>query len=165
MGRGGEKWGLSTMLVYSYFTFVMFVGEYSHSLDTKGRLAIPKLFRSDLLDGLVITRGIDDCLFLYTKKAWSTVSDYISQLPFSKAHVRGFARLMLAGATNLTLDKQGRVLLPEYLRIYAHLEKEVVVAGLCNRIEIWNKKDWEVALDNVLTDKHKIAEQLDTLGL
>jgi len=71
----------------------------------------------------------------------------------------------LAGGTNLTLDKQGRVLLPEYLRTYAHLEKEAVVAGLCNRIEIWNKKDWEVALDSVLTDKHKIAEQLDTLGL
>ena len=143
----------------------MFFGEYSHTLDIKGRIAIPKLFRGDLLDGLVITRGIDNCLFLYTKKTWAHVAEQVSQLPFSKAHVRGFARLLLAGATSLTLDKQGRVLLPEYLRSYAHLEKDVVVAGLYNRIEIWDKKEWKAEFGGVLLDKHAIAEGLDILGL
>src|SRR6185369_1266459 len=113
----------------------MFIGEYHHALDDKGRVQIPVKFRTDLSKGAVVTRGLDSCLFIYPKKDWAELAEKLSKLPISKANTRAFARLMLAGAMELDLDKQGRAVLPEYLRQYASLKKMVVVAGLYNRLE------------------------------
>ncbi len=101
----------------------MFIGEYSHNLDDKGRLAVPKKFRADLERGIVVTRGLDRCLFVYTMEEWKEIATKLSNLPFSQSNSRAFSRLMLAGAMDLIPDKQGRVSIPEYLREYAGLKK------------------------------------------
>ena len=107
----------------------MFIGEYHHSVDDKGRLAIPTKFRQDLKRGAVVTRGLDGCLFVYTLAEWTKLADKLAALPVGNADSRAFGRLMLAGAMDVKLDGQGRVVLPEYLRDYAHLTKDVVVTG------------------------------------
>ena len=143
----------------------MFIGEYSHNLDEKGRLAIPKKFRKELAKGAVITRGLDDCLFLYTNKEWGILAKKLANLPFSQANVRAFARLMLAGAMECSLDKQGRFVIPEYLRNYAGFKKEIVVAGLYNRLELWHAAAWKRYTKQTESTKNDIAEQLGELGI
>ncbi len=120
----------------------MFVGEYTHNLDAKGRLAIPYRMRRELEDGAVVTRGIDGCLTLYTKTEWDKLASKIAGLPISDPKARRFARFFLAGAAELEFDKQGRILLPPYLREYAKFGSEVVIAGVYNRVEIWSKDAW-----------------------
>jgi len=120
----------------------MFVGEYSHNLDAKGRLAIPYRMRRELEDGAVVTRGIDGCLSLYTKEEWDKLASRIAALPLSDPKARRFSRFFLAGAAEVEFDKQGRILLPPYLREYANFATEVVIAGVYNRIEIWSKDAW-----------------------
>ncbi len=143
----------------------MFIGEYTHNLDDKGRLAVPKKFRADLTRGAVVTRGLDNCLFLYTKAEWKKLADKLAALPFAQANTRAFARLMLAGAMDVSTDKQGRIILPEYLRSYAGLSKEVIVAGLYNRLEIWDKKKWSTYTKKTEEKSNQIAEQLTELGV
>lgn len=143
----------------------MFIGEYSHNLDDKGRLAVPKKFRSELEHGLVVTRGLDRCLFVYTLTEWKEIATKLANLPFSQANSRAFSRLMLAGAMDLTVDKQGRVSIPEYLRTYAGLEKEVVVTGLYNRLEIWDSAAWDDYTTRTESESNDIAEQLTELGI
>lgn len=143
----------------------MFIGEYSHNLDDKGRLAVPKKFRADLSKGAVVTRGLDNCLFLYTKKEWQVLAEKLANLPFAQANTRAFARLMLAGAMDVHVDKQGRVILPEYLRTFADLKKNVVVAGLYNRLELWDQKKWEEYTNQSEKESSKIAEQMSELGV
>ncbi|OGH68618.1 MAG: cell division/cell wall cluster transcriptional repressor MraZ [Candidatus Magasanikbacteria bacterium RIFCSPHIGHO2_02_FULL_47_14] len=143
----------------------MFIGEYTHNLDEKGRLSIPKKFRQALLKGAVVTRGLDDCLFLYTKEEWGKLAERLARLPFSQANTRAFARLMLAGAMEVPLDKQGRIMLPEYLRMYADLTKEVIVAGLYNRLEIWGQHAWREYTKRTEGARNEIAEQLGELGV
>lgn len=142
----------------------MFIGEYSHNLDDKGRLALPAKFRASLKKA-VVTRGIDNCLFVYTLDEWQKLAGKLAALPMSQANTRAFSRLMLAGAMDFELDAQGRAVLPEYLRQYAGLSKEVVVAGLYNRLEIWDKKEWQQY--KLKSEKHseEIAEQLGSLGV
>lgn len=143
----------------------MFIGEYSHNLDEKGRLAVPKKFREDLQGGLVVTRGLDTCLFVYTAKEWKELATKLSSLPFSQANSRAFSRLMLAGAMDLTIDKQGRVSIPEYLREYAGLKKSVTVAGLYNRLEIWDETAWRDYTKQTESNSTDIAEQLHDLNI
>ncbi len=143
----------------------MFIGEYSHNLDDKGRLAVPKKFRTKLAKGAVITRGLDDCLFLYTKEEWKVLAEKLANLPFSQANARAFARLMLAGAMDVVLDKQGRIVIPDYLRTYADLTKEIIVAGLYNRLEVWNQQKWREYTTKSEANKNDIAEQLGALGI
>lgn len=143
----------------------MFIGEYQHNLDEKGRLAIPKKFRSDLSKGAVVTRGLDNCLFLYTKKEWEKLAEKLAQLPFSQANTRAFARLMLAGAMDVDIDKQGRIVLPDYLRTFAGLTKNTVVAGLYNRLELWDQEKWEEYKKKTEKESNKIAEQMAELGV
>lgn len=143
----------------------MFIGEYSHNLDQKGRLAVPKKFRTDLSKGAVVTRGLDNCLFLYTKTEWKKLADKLATLPFSQAKARAFARLMLAGAMDVGVDKQGRIMLPEYLRSFAGLKKNVVVAGLYNRLELWDQKNWEAYKTKSEKDSENIAEDMFELGI
>ncbi len=143
----------------------MFIGEYQHNLDDKGRLAIPAKFRAKLSDGAVVTRGLDNCLFLYTAEEWKKLATKLASLPISKANTRAFARLMLAGAMDVSLDKQGRVVLPEYLRKYASLKKKSVVAGLYNRLEIWDDASWEKYKEGTEKQSGDIAEALEGLDV
>ncbi len=143
----------------------MFVGEYHHNIDDKGRLAVPIKFRGDLAKGAVVTRGLDNCLFLYTKEEWQKLADQLAKLPISKANTRAFARLMLAGAMEVEIDKQGRVILPDYLRKYATIKKKVVVAGLYNRLEIWDTLAWNKYKQGTEKNSSDIAEAMGELGV
>jgi len=143
----------------------MFIGEYQHNIDQKGRLAIPTKFRKDLNKGAVVTKGLDDCLFLYPKEEWQKLADKLAALPISKANSRAFARLMLAGAMDVEADKQGRILLPDYLRKYAGMKKKTVIAGLYNRLEIWDEAKWNKYKQGTETKSGDIAEALGELGV
>ncbi|MBZ1348672.1 MAG: division/cell wall cluster transcriptional repressor MraZ [Candidatus Liptonbacteria bacterium] len=143
----------------------MFIGEYKHNIDLKGRIAVPVKFRSQLLEGAIVTKGLDRCLFIFTSKDWEVLAQKLIALPLAQANSRAFVRLMLAGAVDCELDNQGRVLLPEYLRQYANLEKESVVAGLYNRIEIWDKESWRIYKEKTENASDEIAEKLSALGI
>lgn len=143
----------------------MFIGEYQHSMDGKGRMAVPAKFRGDLTAGAIITRGLDNCLFLYTKSEWQKLVEKLAGLPLTQQKSRAFARLMLAGAMDVEIDKQGRVLIPEYLRQFAGLKKDAVIAGLYSRLEIWDKGAWERYRARTEKDSVKIAEELVDLGV
>ncbi len=158
MGKSGEKW-------ITIGDNQMFIGEYQHNIDEKGRIALPSKFRSDLKDGAIVTRGLDNCLFVYTKKEWASLLPKLGSLSFTQARSRAFNRFILASAMNLELDGQGRILLPEYLRQFASLKKEAVIAGLYNRLEIWDKAEWEKYKQATEKDSVKIAEELGGLGI
>jgi len=143
----------------------MFIGEYQHSVDQKGRVAIPAKFRATLKKGAVVTKGLDKCLFLYPKKDWEELAAKLASLPISQKDARAFGRLMLAGAMDVDIDKQGRINLPGYLRDYANVKNNAVVAGLYNRLEIWNSKDWKTYKDSAEKDSSDIAEHLGNLGV
>ena len=143
----------------------MFIGEYNHNLDDKGRLAIPSKYRDDLAKGAVVTRGLDNCLFLYPKAEWNKLAKKLADLPISQANTRAFARLMLAGAMDVELDKQGRIIIPEYLRKYAGMKKQLVVTGLMNRMEIWDEDKWTDYKKSTEADSNDIAETLGELGV
>jgi len=143
----------------------VFIGEYKHNLDEKGRLAIPTKFRADLSKGAVVTRGLDTSLFLFPKEEWDKLAEKLASLPLGQSSSRAFARLMLAGAMDVEVDKQGRVVLPEYLRTYAGLEKSVVIAGLFNRLELWDESTWNAYKSKMEEDAESVAEQLGELGV
>ncbi|MGN1401767.1 MAG: division/cell wall cluster transcriptional repressor MraZ [Bacillus sp. (in: firmicutes)] len=121
----------------------MFMGEYHHNIDNKGRLIIPAKFREALGDEFVITRGLDQCLFGYSKNEWQLLEEKLKTLPLTKKDARAFTRFFFSGATECELDKQGRVNIASPLVGYAKLEKECVILGVSNRIEIWSKQQWE----------------------
>lgn len=143
----------------------MFIGEYHHTLDEKGRMSVPVKFRADLAQGAVVTRGLDRSLFLYPKEEWRKLAEKLAALPLGQSDTRAFARLMLAGAMEVEVDKSGRVLLPEYLRSYAGLSKDVVVAGLFNRLEIWDESVWKEYAAKTEDEGNAIAERLGNLGV
>ncbi len=143
----------------------MLLGEYRHNLDVKGRMAIPAKFRDKLSAGAIITRGIDNCLFVFANAEWDALAKKLIALPLAQANSRAFVRLMLAGATDVEIDNQGRILIPDYLRKYAGLKKEVVVAGLYNRVEIWDEATWTTYKTRTESSSEKIAEQLGELGI
>jgi len=143
----------------------MFIGEYSHSIDNKNRLALPAKFRVSLKTGAVVTRGLDNCLFIFTKQNWQKLVDKITELPIGKADARGFSRIMLAGAMDVKLDSLGRILLPDYLKKYAGLKKSVVVAGLYSRLEIWDTAKWQIYKKQIETKAEKLAETMGELGV
>lgn len=138
----------------------MFIGEYSHTIDEKGRLAVPAKFRSDIAEGAVVTRGLDSCLFLYTLSEWTKIADRISALPFNQANARALSRHMLAGAMDVQIDKQGRIIVPDYLRKDAGLSKKVIIVGLYNRLEIWDETTWKQYQVRTCEESGDIAEQL-----
>lgn len=143
----------------------MFIGEYAHTIDSKGRLSVPAKFRRQLQGGVVLTRGLDHCLFLYTREAWDELARKLAALPISSRQSRAFARLMLAGAWDAELDRQGRVMVPEYLRTYASLGKHATVAGLYNRVEIWDEDAWNSYRTQTEADSDDIAEGMAELGI
>lgn len=141
----------------------MFMGEYSHTIDTKGRVIVPAKFREALGEGSVVTKGLDGCLFVYPKDEWDKFEEKLKQLPLNRKDARKVSRFFFAGAAGCEIDKQGRVLLPSVLREFAALEKDVVMVGVMNRIEIWSKERWNET--NVYDDMEDIAEQMDEFGL
>ncbi|MBL7021752.1 division/cell wall cluster transcriptional repressor MraZ [Patescibacteria group bacterium] len=143
----------------------MLIGEYNHSIDTKGRMALPIKFRQVFKSGAVITRGLDNCLFIYPKNDWKKLADKLAALPIGQAKTRAFARLMLAGAMDVSLDKQGRVNLPDYLTTYAKLKKKVIITGLYDRLEIWDENEWTKYSKQTETNSSDIAEALGELGV
>ena len=143
----------------------MLLGEYRHNLDTKGRMAVPAKFRESLTAGAIITRGIDSCLFVFTNSDWEELVKKLIALPIAQANSRAFVRLMLAGATDVSLDNQGRILIPDYLRKYANLKKEVVAAGLYNRFEIWDSVEWNAYKTKTESTSEIISEKLGELGI
>ena len=120
----------------------MFIGEYHHSLDSKGRLSVPAKFRSELGSSAIVTKGLDACLFVYPKEEWLKMTEKLAQLPVASSSARSFSRLLLSGAMEVEIDKQGRALLPAYLRDYAGIEGDVVATGVLNRVELWDKTAW-----------------------
>ena len=143
----------------------MLLGEFQHNLDTKGRMAIPAKFRDKLNAGAIITRGIDSCLFVFANAEWEILAQKLIALPLAQANSRAFVRLMMAGASDVELDAQGRILIPDYLRKYAGLKKETIVAGLYNRIEIWDEASWQAYKTKTESSSEAIAEQLGELGI
>ncbi|MDD5431209.1 MAG: division/cell wall cluster transcriptional repressor MraZ [Candidatus Pacebacteria bacterium] len=143
----------------------MFIGEFQHNIDVKGRMAIPAKFRQQLGAGAIITRGLDRCLFVFSAKEWESLAEKIKSLPLVQANSRAFSRLMFAGATDVELDNQGRILIPEFLRKYADLDKKVIVTGLYNRIEIWDEEVWKSYKAKTESASDEIAEKLGELGI
>ncbi len=142
----------------------MFLGEHTHSIDAKGRLQIPSKYRDQLENGVVVTRGLDHCLVIYPRTEWETIAPKLAALPINRKQNRAFARLMLAGAWDVSLDSQGRIMIPEYLRTYAGLSKHTVVAGLYNRIEVWNEDTWHEYRTDTEAESDSIAESMAELG-
>lgn len=143
----------------------MFIGEYKHTVDTKNRIAVPSKFRGELGEKMIVTRGLDMCLFAYPMRVWEKMAEKLGSLPLGDAQSRSFVRLLLAGASDTEVDKQGRIVLPEYLRSYAGIKKTVVVAGLFDRIEIWDEKKWNTYKTKAEKDTESVAQKLGELGL
>ncbi len=143
----------------------MFIGEYQHLLDPKGRLFIPARFREGLGASAVVTKGLDRCLFLYSRPEWELLEKKLQKLPFARADARAFARLFFSGAAEVEADKQGRILLPLNLREYAKLEKEVMVLGVSSRVEIWDRGEWEQYSSEAGEAYEDIAEKIQDYDL
>jgi MraZ protein len=138
----------------------MFMGEYQHTVDPKGRLIVPAKFRESLGEKFVATKGMDNCLFVYPMDEWKILEQKLKALPFTKADARAFVRFFFSGATECELDKQGRILIPANLRDYASLDKDVVVIGVSSRVEIWSKERWENYSDQAEVSYEEISEKL-----
>lgn len=143
----------------------MFIGQYEHTLEEKGRLSIPKKFRAELADVGILTKGLDGCLFLFPKAKWQELSEKISKIPLTKSDGRSFSRLLTYGAYEAEIDRLGRILVPEYLRVYAELKKTVVVAGSLDRLEIWDKEKFAKYSLRIEKNSDEIAERLTELGI
>lgn len=157
MGESGEKYKKGVKL--------MFMGEYQHSLDAKGRLIIPAKFREELGLSAVMTRGLDNCLFLFPQSEWEILEEKLKSLPLTKATARQFVRFFFSGATECDLDKQGRIIVPQNLRDYANVEKDATVIGVSNRIEIWSTEDWNAYMAKAEDAYEEIAENIVELGI
>ncbi len=143
----------------------MFIGEYNYSIDEKKRLAVPVKFRSLIGKKAVITKGLDQCLFIFSTKEWKTLSEKISKLPLTQSDARGFTRLMLGGAMEVSIDSMGRILIPDYLKKYAGFKKKVSLIGVLNRIEIWGEESWDKYKNKTEKEGDNIAERLKELGI
>ena len=143
----------------------MLVGEYKHIIDSKKRLSIPARFRKEIGDRAVLTRGLDNCLFLFPMREWEQLAEKLGKLPFGQQDTRAFARLMLAGASEVDTDQLGRILIPDFLRDYAGLSKSVIVTGLFNKLEIWDEARWNSYKANLEKNSDRIAEKLGELGV
>ncbi|TFE03581.1 MULTISPECIES: division/cell wall cluster transcriptional repressor MraZ [Jeotgalibacillus] len=138
----------------------MFMGEYQHSIDTKGRIIIPAKYREHVQDLFVVTRGLDQCLFGYPLEEWKRLEEKVRSLPVTKKDARAFARFFFSGAVECEIDKQGRINLPKNLLDYAKIEKECMIIGVSSRIEIWGKPVWEDYLEESEDSFAEIAENL-----
>ena len=143
----------------------MFLGEFEHTIDDKGRLTIPAKFRPELEGGVVVTRGLDGCLWAYSRSEWEILAGKIAQMPTTNQAARNFARFMFSSAFDSVPDRQGRVIVPQNLRDYAGIANEAVVIGVMNRVELWNPQKWSQVVNTVEDDPEAIVSQLQDLGI
>lgn len=143
----------------------MLIGQYKHTIDIKKRLALPVKFRGELGAKIIITKGIENCLVVYTEKEWEIISQKLANLTISQGEARAVARHVLSGAMEVILDKLGRMLIPDYLKEYAHFKKNVVICGLSNRLEIWDEQKWENYTKNAEKGVEEIVSKLGPLGI
>ncbi len=136
------------------------MGEYQHTIDDKGRMIIPAKFREELGSRFIVTRGLDNCLFVYPESEWRIIEQKLKSLPFTRSDARAFTRFFFSGAIECELDKQGRVNIPANLRQYSQLLKDCVVIGVSNRVEIWSKDVWENYFENSADSFNEIAEKI-----
>ncbi len=143
----------------------MFLGEFEHTIDDKGRIAIPARFREELSEGLVLTRGFDNCLQAFPRQAWLPLAERVSQMSLGSEDARYLRRLLFSGAAEVEVDRQGRILIPQNLREYAGLAEQVVIAGLDTYFEIWSTERWQSVLEKLDSSNSDIAQQLADLGI
>src|SRR5574344_69453 len=143
----------------------MLLGEYNNKLDEKGRVSVPSKFRDDLGVSFIVTKGLDNCLFVYSKQEWAKFEEKLKSLPLTNQNARNFVRFFFSGATECEVDKQGRINIPQNLRDYALLKKEVYVIGVATRVEIWDKENWEKYNSAENMDVNEIAIQMSNLGI
>ena len=149
----------------SHLKTAMFIGEHQHSIDDKGRLQVPVKWRSKLAEGAVITKGFDGSLKFYPLQEWQEIAEKLSKLPQSESSARAYVRQTLAGAVDVELDKLGRVMVPSYLRQYAHLEKQVTLAGLHSHIEVWDSAVWNRYQSGIDQDSEQFTQVLKEIGI
>lgn len=143
----------------------MLLGEYRHNVDTKGRVSVPSKFRGDLGQSFVITKGLDNCLFMYSKQEWETFENKLKELPLTNNDARSFMRFFFAGAAECEVDKQGRINIPQVLRDYAGIKKDVVIVGVATRAEIWDSVNWDNYTTSDSLNVSQIASQMSNLGI
>ncbi|HYE82695.1 MAG TPA: division/cell wall cluster transcriptional repressor MraZ [Clostridia bacterium] len=143
----------------------MFIGEYQHTLDPKNRVIMPSKFREKLGDSFVMTKGLDNCLFIYSSEEWSIVENKLKSLPMTNKDARAFVRFFFAGACECELDKQGRIVMPNHLKDYANIDKELVIIGVSTRIEIWSKEEWNKFNSDANISYEDVAEKMSQLGI
>ena len=143
----------------------MFMGEYQHSLDEKGRIIIPAKFRDELGDNFILNRGLDNCLYVYPRSEWKILEEKIKELPTANPETRAFVRLFFSGAVEAELDKQGRVVIPQHLREHAQIEKDVFVIGISTKVEIWSKENWENYSAQTKQSYEDFAQSIINLGI
>jgi MraZ protein len=143
----------------------MLIGEYAHTLDSKRRLSLPAKLRKEVGKHIVLTRGLDNCIFLYPKRQWEEIAEKLAVLPLGQADSRGFHRFMLSGAVEIEVDGAGRILLPDFLREFAALDGNVVLAGVYNRVEIWNEERWQTYKRSIEQKADTLAERLGEVGM
>ena len=143
----------------------MFIGEYEHSVDAKGRVIMPAKLREDIGEKFIVTKGLDGCLFAYSSEEWHNFEEKLKTLPLTNKNARDFVRFFLSGAVECEIDKQGRFLIPSNLRTYATLEKEIIIIGVGTRIEIWNREEWKKYSSDENISADEIAENMTMLGI
>jgi MraZ protein len=143
----------------------MLLGEYRHNVDAKGRVSVPSKFRVDLGQTFVITKGLDNCLFMYSKKEWETFENKLKELPLANTDARSFMRFFFAGAAECEVDKQGRINIPQVLRDYAGIKKDVVIVGVSTRAEIWDSSNWDAYTSSDSLNGTNVASQMSNLGI
>ena len=143
----------------------MLIGEYIHTLDSKNRLSLPAKFRKEIGKEIVITRGLDSCLFMFPHSTWKKIAEKVSSLPFGQSDTRGISRFLLSGASEIEVDQAGRILLPEYLKHFAKLQTQVVLAGVSDRVEIWNERNWEAYKRRIESGADRMAQTLGDVGI
>ncbi len=143
----------------------MLIGEYNHTLDPKKRLSMPSKWRKELGKKLVLTRGLDNCLFVYPLREWQKITEKIGQLPLGQADTRSFNRFFLSGAVEVEVDSVGRILVPDFLKEFAKLDAKVVLAGIHDRVEIWDEKKWTEYKHKIEAQADQLAEKLGDIGV
>jgi len=143
----------------------MLLGEYNHNIDEKGRVSVPAKFRDDLGASFIVTKGLDNCLFIYSKTEWNTFETKLKDLPLTNPNARNFIRFFFSGATECELDKQGRINIPQNLREYAGLNKDLSIIGVSTRVEIWDREKWNTYTSSDNMDLNEIAIQMSNLGI
>ncbi len=143
----------------------MLIGEYTHTIDDKNRISLPVKFRKEVGKKIVVTHGLDNCLFLYSLNEWKKISEKLGTLGIGQADTRGFNRFMLAGAVEIDVDSIGRILIPDFLKSFAKLGEKVVFTGVHNRIEVWNDKKWTDYKKKIEAQADKLAERLGEIGV